>query len=127
MFENDPLKMAEILSNQFKSVFTTPSPHPTVVSMSQKICPPLNDIEITRAKVISAAKQMSISSAPGPDSIPSIIYHNYAEQIAYPTIKIWRMSLDSGIQPEGITQAIIAPQQKPGGLTSKAEDQRLLP
>ena len=34
------------------------------------------------------------------------------------------MSLDSGIQPEGIALAIIAPQLKPGGLTSKAEDQR---
>ena len=34
------------------------------------------------------------------------------------------MSLDTGIQPEGKAQAIIAPLLKPGGLTCKPEDQR---
>ena len=123
-FESDPLKMAEILSNQFKSVFTTPSSIPPVISMTMKRCPPLNDIDITHEKIIDAAKLMSISSAAGPDGVPSIIYHNFAEQIAAPTMKIWRMSLDTGKQPEGKAQAIIAPQLKPGGLSSNPEDQR---
>ena len=54
------------------------------------------------------------SSAPGPDNIPAYIYNNFANELAYPIMKIWRISLDKCVMSEGVMQSIIVPLYKGG-------------
>ena len=54
-------------------------------------------------------KNLDPSSALDPDTIPAFFYKDYAEELVYPIIKIWRISLDTGLLPEGTAQPIITP------------------
>ena len=121
-----PKEMAEILSQQYKSVFTVPCTNPSATNFPSLNCNNLSDIDVTLESIIAAGKSICLSSAPGPDGIPPIIFHDYIEVLARPIKRIIRMSLDSGKLPEpnGIAQAIIAPMLKPGGTKSNAADYR---
>ena len=65
-------------------------------------------------------KNLDPSSALGPDNIPAFFYKDYAEELVYLIIKIWRFSLDTGLLPEGTAQPIITPIYK-GGDKDKPE------
>ena len=102
--------MAEILSNQYKSVFSTPKEDIDEVKLTTFNCDNLNDIEITEDKIKEAAKKdesiFCFRSRWHTSSLPKRIYLN---ELAYPITKIWRTSLDSGNMPEGVAIAIITP------------------
>ena len=106
--------MAEILNNQFISVFSSTKGDIADNKILPRECGELNDIEVTTEEMIAAMKSIDASSSPGPDEIPSIIYNNYSEELAYPATKIWRLSLNTGRMPEGTILAIIAPIYKEG-------------
>ena len=59
-------------------------------------------------------KEIKPKSAPGPDDIPAYIYNTFAEELALPIMKIWRISLDKGIMPEGTLFSVIVPLYKGG-------------
>ena len=110
----DPKQIAEILVNQYKSVFQTPVQNPTQVNFETRNCAPLCDITITRDEVAAASKEISLNSAPGPDAIPPVVYNRFAEELAEPIAKIWRLSLDNALLPEGKAQSIVTPIHKGG-------------
>ena len=116
-YTSNPKKMADILSYQYKSVFSTPCDNLTNLEAVRSTCPPLNNIIISEESTISAIKDMNSSSSPGPDGIASTIYKEYSVQLAQPITQIWRLSLDTGKLPEGIAQAVITPIYK-GGVKS---------
>ena len=80
----------------------------------------MTDIEITKDALIAAMKSIKSSSAPGPDELPTALYHRFAEELAIPLQLIWRRSLDTGLMPEGTILAIIAPIFKGGDKGDKA-------
>ena len=83
------------------------------------------DINITQEAIIEAMQSIKPSSSPGPDEIPAYIYNTFANELSYPAMKIWRISLDSCIMPEGILTSVIVPLYK-GGDKTLAENYRPL-
>jgi hypothetical protein len=122
-FVSGPKKMADILSQQYESVFSVPKSDLSSLNIRQHTCPTLSDIDITEDSVKDAIKNMKESSAPGPDGIAAYFLKKYADQLTYPIMKIWRMSLDTGKLPEGTALAIITPIHK-GGIKSMPANYR---
>ena len=108
-YESGPKKMADILSQQFKSVFSTPQLNPRGLNMDLNINDAMNDIELVEADFRAAIRDMNGSSTPGPDGVRASVYKDYVDQLAYPIMKIWRLSLDTGRLPEGTALAVITP------------------
>ena len=108
-YVSSPKHMAQILSDQFKSVFSVPKIDTSSIKVPTYTFDYLNDINITDELFKDAVNEMKTSSAPGPDGISPLFYKDYTEQICYPFKKIWRLSLDTGKLPEGIALAIITP------------------
>ena len=106
-------EMADILSKQYASVFSTPKPtyNFTLRTTISKI---IQDIDITTAEIQLALQDIKPSSAPGPDGIPAFVLNQFAKELSYPIMKIWRKSLDTAIMPEGVCKAIITPIFKDG-------------
>ena len=69
----------------------------------------LSDIVLTKEMFVQAMQSIKASSAPGPDGVPAYLYRKFAEALATPVMKIWQLSLDSGIMPESTLLAFITP------------------
>ena len=59
-------------------------------------------------------KSMKISSAPGPDGFPSMVLHDYAQELAQCMCMLWRRSMDTQEMPDGINIAYVTPIFKGG-------------
>ena len=90
-YHSDPIKMANLLSQQYESVFSDPMTDISHHKKSQLTKATLNDIEFTTEDIIKAISDMVNGSAAGPDGIPVLFYKEYAEEIAKP------FSLSGGI------------------------------
>ena len=120
-YESGPKQMAEILSEQYDSVFSTPKDNINDLEMPQYTNTSLlTDFQITRTALISAMQDIDSASTPGPDDLPAVFYNMFAEQLATPLMIIWRRSLDTGSMPETTLLAIITPIFKGGDKTNPA-------
>ena len=110
--QQSPKKMADILQDQYSSVFSTPSEsdHTT----PQDDTPLMDEITFTQEDVISAIKEIGTHSASAEDDIPAIVLKRCAEELSYPILLIWRDSLESGIVPKNFKNQIITPVFKKG-------------
>ena len=118
-FESGPKKMAEILSAQYKSVFTAPKQqHPDI--QPRDILSVLDDLDIDCSALTSALQCTPTWSAPGPDGITAFFIKTYAEEIAPAFTVIWQQSLDSGIMPDDVNLAFITPLFKGGDKSDPA-------
>ena len=68
---SDPKKKASILAQQFKSVFTQDDADSHATFLEGPSYPPMADIVIEEAGVLSLLKGVDRSKASGPDQIPS--------------------------------------------------------
>ena len=66
--------MANILSQKYKSVFTTPKDIPDVSLKPPQNGKSLSEITITDKDINEAIDDMAITSAPGPERITASIY-----------------------------------------------------
>ena len=113
-YESDPKRIAEILSNQFESVLSTPMKDISYHTNKKLTTATLNDIIITKDDIKQAIKEIQNDSAAGPDGIPVIFYKDYADEMAGPLLMLWRHSLDCGDQPDEPILAVITPLHKGG-------------
>lgn len=94
---NDPKGKAEILLNQFKSVFTRDV---TNHQLNRKANVPLiKQITITPSGVEKLLKNLQAHKAHGPDNIPNALLKNCSNSISYPLSLIFQKSLDSSLLP----------------------------
>ena len=114
--------MAEILSAQYKSVFTIPT-HPKQSTPIIKMEDFLLDINIEVQEMEAALHSISNWSAHGPDEITPTFLKEYSKEIAPALCHLWRKSLDSGVMPDDINLAYITPLFK-GGTKSQAANYR---
>ena len=117
-YESDPQKMAQILSNQYESVFTVPNTAPRQYDFNPQA--QLSDIEFSPSDIIHTIKEISPTSAPGPDGITPKFLKDYAEELAEPLHLLWRKSLDSGDNPDGTHLAYITAIFKAGDKSEAA-------
>ena len=118
---SDQKVMANILSSQYKSAFSTPTqnhgahttPPPTVLS----------DVEFNENQITAAIDEISSNSAAGPDRFPAIFLKKCKEEVSKPIYLIWRKSLDTGDIPDFLKISNITPIHK-GGSRQLAKNYR---
>ena len=114
-----PREMAEILSEQYSSVFSTPrhantSTDTLFPEVAEEIpsSPILNSISFSNLDLMEAMEELSPNSAPGPDEFPAILLKKCSEALSHPLTTIWRKSLKSGEIPPPCKTATITPIHK---------------
>ena len=112
-YVSDPRKLANMLSIQYKSVFSMPTQ-----VQSNHSGPPnedlLEDIAFTENDIIEAINEVGTYATAGPDRFPAILLKNCKEVLARPLALMWRRSLDSGEIPTLLKTSVITPIHKGG-------------
>lgn len=106
--QSDNKNKAEILNQQFKSVFTKEN----LQDFPDKGPSPYNrmkDVIINSNGVLKLLKNLNTHKATGPDSIPSFILKTAAHEIAPIITKIFQTSLDTGEVPQDWKDAHVVP------------------
>jgi len=111
--QSDNQSKANILNDQFKSVFTRedhtnfpdkgPSPHPV-----------MQKIKVTTKGVFNLLNQQKPHKATGPDDIPAAFLKSTAAQLAPILTRIYQSSLDIGEVPQDWRNALVVPIFKKG-------------
>ena len=114
-----PLKMADMLADQYSSVFSTPketlkSADNIFTEQNPRGIDPLLDITFTEKDLEKAIGEISPTAAAGPDRFPAVLLKQCRSVIAKPLFMIWRKSLDLGKIPLILKTANIIPIHKGG-------------
>ena len=113
-----PRRMAEILSEQYSSVFSTPRhdklPLDTLFPEDPEYMPSpsLSTISFCDYDLSEAMEELSPTAAPGPDGFPAILLKKCSVALAHPLALIWRKSLKTVEIPESCKTATITPIRK---------------
>ena len=117
--EHKPKEMADILQNQYSSVFSDPSStKKESPNIDVNLESTLSDINFTHEDIISAINEISENSACGENDIPAIILKKCKSTLCNPLLLIWEESLRLGYVPKQYKNQIITPVHKK---SSKAE------
>jgi hypothetical protein len=95
---NDSKGKADILINQFKSVFTREE-NKTLPKTTKHISRSIPDLEIRSEGIEKLLKNINPSKASGPDNIPNRILKECAKQLAPGLTRIYQKSIDTGTLP----------------------------
>ena len=101
IIRTDPKNVADILQNQFSSVFSDPdSPY----IKDPQFYPPYTEklfieynMEVSDEDILEAIKEIKTDSACGPDGIPVILLKECAGSLCEPLKIIWTESMKTGI------------------------------
>ena len=88
--------MAEILSEQYKKVFSTPiDPSTLPKNDAQSPTASISDIQFTESDIEKSIDELKISSAAGPDGFPSALLKNCKQILAIPLTIFWGICLNT--------------------------------
>ena len=104
---------ANILNEQFKSVFTTEN-HTNFPDKGPGPFPSMTNINITEQGVYKLLKNQKPHKATGPDEVPVFILRSAAQQLDPILTQIYRHSLDTGAVPQDWRDAWVVPIFKKG-------------
>lgn len=116
----DSTDMANILREQYESVFSAPKSEKIVVDKSsffkiqRDAVTQLNTISISEAEIEEAISEISPNSAAGPDGFHPKFLKMCSAELAKPLQLLWSKSLESGLVPELSKTGIITPIHKGG-------------
>ena len=110
---HDPKTKADLLNDQFSSVFSKPDPTTTVPPTKSHI-PIMKDIKVTRAGVLKLLLSLKEHKATGPDGIPGRLLKFCANEIADSFTLLFQASLEQGTVPKDWKKAKIVPVFKKG-------------
>ena len=116
VLESDNHSKANILNDQFKSVFTNEDD--TLPTLGPSNYPTIPDIQISQEGIIKLLQNIKTHKAPGPDGITPFILKVAAEEIAPALCMIFERSLESGELPSDWLSANISPIFKKGDRTA---------
>ena len=114
----DQKKMADLLQDQFTSVFSDPnSPDISPPDFApSNITSPFQeaDFDFPDEDIISAAGEIKADSTCGPDGIPAILLKTCIAELCMPFRIIWSESISSGIVPAFYKLSYVTPLYKKG-------------
>ena len=119
---SDSKDKAQILNDQFSSVFTKDDQHAGTVLEGPSL-PPLAGLNISEKGVAKLLKEIDPSKAGGPDEVPCRILKELADDIASILTDIYRQSLSTGVLPNIWKTAYVSPIFKKGAVC-EAENYR---
>ena len=107
-------EMAEILSNQYVKVFSTPCTLQTNSCDTPEAEIVTSNIPVTEIDIVTAINKLSSTSAPGADNFPAIYLKQCKSTLAKPLTMLWKKSLSEGVIPQKLKESIITPIYKGG-------------
>ena len=118
----DPSQVAEILANQYSSVFTVPRADWAIHDMKEFFSVGssgptgyiLTHLDFTPEDIELACSQLKGSSAAGPDGFPTAVLKECKKELKLPLFHIWRESFKQGIIPPDLLLVQICPIHKGG-------------
>jgi hypothetical protein len=111
---SDARMKANILSNQFTSVFTSEDPLQPLTDMGPSPHPAVSDITITQEWVHKLLCHLNPHKATGPDQISPRLLKETAKQISPALTLVYQASINQGKVPEEWKSATITPLFKKG-------------
>ena len=114
---DSPQEIAEILSDQFSSVFSSPK-YDNICADSlfpdndTSNTPSLQNIHFSDYELAEAMNNLTANAAPGQDEFPAILLKKCSLALSSPLAKIWRTSLETGEIPNICKSATITPIHK---------------
>ena len=111
---NDSKDKAQILVDQFKSVFTQHKNDSFLPEVKKKAKTPIPPIRITTQGVEKLLNNINTSKATGPDKISNIMLKTCASQLAPALRTIFQRSIDTGKLPADWLNANVSPVFKKG-------------
>ena len=121
--QQDPKQMANMLQDQYASVFSDPESNTNHKPDQVPLISILEDIDFTCEDITAAIKEIGEFSACGNNDIPAIILKNCAEELSYPILQIWKDSMKSAHISPAFKAQHITPVFKKGS-KAKAENYR---
>ena len=110
---DDPENMANILQDQYASVFSDPdSLKKCLPTLNVPLNSILENIDFTEKHIIEAINEIDAHAACGPNDIPAIVLKNCKVNLAHPILLLWKHSLDSECVPITYKTQIITPVYK---------------
>ena len=109
---SDSKTKAELLNDQFESVFTNEDP--MVNLPNQRVYPPMPDFVIHQNGVLKLLSNLDANKAPGPDGVPGKILKQFAGELSPALTHIFNKSLVTGQLPSDWLTANITPIYKKG-------------
>ena len=116
-------EMANILANQYGSVFSNPTNKSVHAVQVPSERPLLEDVSFSEVDLINAIDELSNTSSSGPDGVPAILMKKCKKTISRPLYILYRNCLDMGITPADLRLSHIIPIFK-GGHQGLAADYR---
>ena len=95
---NDAPTKAEILNQQFHSVYTKEDAF-NIPNMGNSPHQDMQDLNISEEGVRKLLKNIKVHKATGPDEIPAKLLHDFADELSPILRCIFQLSLDSGTIP----------------------------
>ena len=114
MFFEDSKSKAEILLNQFTSVFTKENKDEPLPNIKSESFPSINEITIDERGVLKLINNLKVNKAAGPDGIPNKFLKACAEEVAPVLTNIFQQSLNTGQLPQDWKNANVTPIFKKG-------------
>ena len=81
LLHSDSRRKAEILNQQFCSVFTDEDTT-NMPKLEGPPTTPMNNIEITQSGITKLLSELNVDKAPGPDELPNLLLKNAAKEIS---------------------------------------------
>ena len=125
VFTDDSKNMADILQNQFVSVFSDPS-NPDKKQPDTGLCytNTLDDIIFNTSDLLKAIDEIKTHSSSGDDGFPAILLKKCKESLVYPLFMLWRESIDNGYIHPMFLHQLITPLYKGKGSRCQAVNYR---
>ena len=118
---SDPTDVANLLKQQYESVFSVPDPNKIIEDPSNFFSheengndSTLTNIEITQQKILDAISTISNNAAAGPDEFPALLLKECKQELSHPLKILYQASLLTGEIPESMKKAKITPIFKGG-------------
>ena len=111
---NDPAKKANLIHEQFDSVFSNPNPKITNTFDKEKRLPNMHTIKIDRKGLLKLLTNLDPNKANGPDSVPAKFLKTCAHEVVDIYVTLFQASLDQGIVPPDWKEGNIVPLYKKG-------------
>ena len=120
ILSNDPLEMANILQQQYKSVFSDPSSTAKIVPEESPTSASLDDIPFTTSDIEDAIDEINRNSSTTDNDIPTVVLKECKSNLSYPIFLIWQSSFQSEVIPSDLKTQIITPVFKKGDRSDAA-------
>ena len=100
---NDPQEMANILQEQYKSVFSDPSDNSKVIpNPTPQASATIEDFSFTPADIEAAIDEIDKNASSTDHDIPAVVLKECKSLLSYPIFLIWKTSFSSGVIPSDL-------------------------